>query len=82
MGLCLCALFTAAIVAAQPVWLFNSGHRRRDFTSMNDVVEAVARLITAVVANNFRAPRMNRRGGSAQESCRAIPSPSGGVEGQ
>jgi len=71
MGLCLCALFTVAIVAGQPVWLFNSGHMRRDFTSMNDVVEAVARLITAVVANNFRAPRMNRRGGSAPKKAAA-----------
>ena len=44
-------LFTAAIVAGRPVRLFNSGHMRRDFTFIDDVVEAVARLIEAAPAS-------------------------------
>jgi UDP-glucuronate 4-epimerase len=38
-------LFTQAIIDGRPVRLFNSGHMRRDFTFVDDVVEAVVRLI-------------------------------------
>jgi UDP-glucuronate 4-epimerase len=38
-------LFTQAIFDGQPLRLFNSGHMRRDFTYVDDVVEAVVRLI-------------------------------------
>jgi UDP-glucuronate 4-epimerase len=38
-------LFTEAILADRPVRLFNDGHMRRDFTYVDDVVEAVVRLI-------------------------------------
>jgi UDP-glucuronate 4-epimerase len=38
-------LFTEAIFAGRPVKLFNHGHMRRDFTYVDDVIEAVARLI-------------------------------------
>ena len=38
-------LFTEAIYAGRPVQLFNSGHMRRDFTFVDDVIEAVVRLI-------------------------------------
>jgi UDP-glucuronate 4-epimerase len=38
-------LFTEAILDGRPVRLFNSGHMRRDFTYVDDVVEAVLRLI-------------------------------------
>jgi UDP-glucuronate 4-epimerase len=38
-------LFTEAIFAGRPVRLFNDGHMRRDFTFVDDVIEAVVRLI-------------------------------------
>jgi UDP-glucuronate 4-epimerase len=39
-------LFTAAIVEGRPVRLFNNGRMRRDFTYIDDVTEAVVRLVT------------------------------------
>jgi UDP-glucuronate 4-epimerase len=39
-------LFTQAILDGRPVRLFNAGKMRRDFTYIDDVIEAVARLIT------------------------------------
>jgi UDP-glucuronate 4-epimerase len=38
-------LFTAAILEGKPIRLFNQGNTRRDFTYVDDVVEAVVRLI-------------------------------------
>jgi UDP-glucuronate 4-epimerase len=38
-------LFTDAILANRPITLFNEGRMRRDFTYVDDVVEAVVRLI-------------------------------------
>jgi UDP-glucuronate 4-epimerase len=38
-------LFTAAIRAGKPIKLFNQGNMRRDFTYIDDVVQAVVRLI-------------------------------------
>jgi len=40
-------LFTQAIFEDRPVRLYNHGHMRRDFTYVDDVIEAVARLIEA-----------------------------------
>jgi UDP-glucuronate 4-epimerase len=40
-------LFTQAIFEDQPVRLYNHGHMRRDFTYVDDVIEAVVRLIEA-----------------------------------
>ena len=39
-------LFADAIMAGRPIKLFNHGQMRRDFTYVDDVVEAVARLVT------------------------------------
>src|SRR5579871_6641516 len=36
--------FTKAILAGEPIDLFNEGHMRRDFTYVDDVVEAISRL--------------------------------------
>jgi UDP-glucuronate 4-epimerase len=44
--------FADAIVAGQPIKLFNHGDMRRDFTYVDDVIEAVVRLID-------RAPRVD-----------------------
>ena len=38
-------LFANAITAGKPINLFNNGNMRRDFTYVDDVVEAIARLI-------------------------------------
>jgi UDP-glucuronate 4-epimerase len=38
-------LFTEAIITGRPIRLFNYGQMRRDFTYIDDVVEALARLI-------------------------------------
>jgi UDP-glucuronate 4-epimerase len=38
-------LFTQAIFEDRPVRLYNHGHMRRDFTYVDDVIEAVVRLI-------------------------------------
>jgi UDP-glucuronate 4-epimerase len=38
-------LFTEAILAGEPIRLFNHGRMRRDFTYVDDVVEALVRLI-------------------------------------
>ena len=40
--------FADAIVAGQPIKLFNHGDMRRDFTYVDDVVEAIVRLIDHV----------------------------------
>ena len=41
-------LFTAAIIEGRPVKLFNNGHMKRDFTYIDDVTEAIVRLIDHV----------------------------------
>lgn len=38
-------LFTEAILAGRPIKLFNHGNMRRDFTYVDDVTEAVVRLV-------------------------------------
>jgi UDP-glucuronate 4-epimerase len=45
-------IFASAILAGQPIKLFNNGNMRRDFTYIDDVVEAIVRLVD-------RAPRAN-----------------------
>jgi UDP-glucuronate 4-epimerase len=45
-------LFTEAILQGRPVKLFNEGHMRRDFTYIDDAVEAVVRLLRRPPAPN------------------------------
>jgi UDP-glucuronate 4-epimerase len=45
-------LFTEAILEGRPIKLFNSGHMRRDFTYVDDAVEAVVRLVRCPPAPN------------------------------
>ena len=45
-------LFTAAIIEGRPIRLFNHGRMRRDFTYVDDVVEAVVRLVDRVPAGD------------------------------
>ena len=43
-------LFTAAIMDGKPIRLFNNGRMRRDFTYIDDVTEAVTRLVALPAA--------------------------------
>ena len=45
-------LFTEAILEDRPIKLFNNGHMRRDFTYVDDAVEAVVRLVRCPPAPN------------------------------
>lgn len=38
-------LFTKAILAGEPINIFNNGEMQRDFTYIDDIVEGVARII-------------------------------------
>ena len=45
-------IFAKAILAGEPIKLFNNGNMRRDFTYVDDVVESVVRLIDRPAAGN------------------------------
>lgn len=45
-------IFTKAILAGKPITLFNHGRMRRDFTYIDDVVEAVVRLVPRAPSGN------------------------------
>src|SRR5256884_8224279 len=45
-------LVTEAILEGRPIKLFNHGHMRRDFTYIDDAVEAVVRLVRRPAAPN------------------------------
>jgi len=45
-------LFAKAIMADEPIKLFNHGNMRRDFTYVDDVVESIARLVDRAPAGN------------------------------
>lgn len=45
-------LFTDAILAGKPIRLFNHGNMRRDFTYVDDVAEAVVRLVERPPSGN------------------------------
>ena len=47
-------LFTEAIMQGRPIKLFNNGRMRRDFTYIDDVVEAVVRLIEEAIGKPAR----------------------------
>ena len=49
-------LFTEAILENRPIKLFNNGHMRRDFTYVDDAVEAVVRLVRCPPAPNPARP--------------------------
>jgi UDP-glucuronate 4-epimerase len=45
-------IFAKAIMAGEPIKLFNNGNMRRDFTYVDDVVESVVRLIDRPAVGN------------------------------
>jgi UDP-glucuronate 4-epimerase len=49
-------IFAKAISEGRPIRLFNQGHMRRDFTYIDDVVEALERLISRVPARASLPP--------------------------
>jgi UDP-glucuronate 4-epimerase len=49
-------IFAKAIIEGQPIRLFNYGRMRRDFTYVDDVIEAVDRVIARVPAKADPAP--------------------------
>ena len=49
-------IFAKAIAEGQPIRLFNFGRMRRDFTYVDDVIEAVERLIARVPAKSDAPP--------------------------
>jgi UDP-glucuronate 4-epimerase len=46
-------IFAKAILAGEPIRLFNHGNMRRDFTYIDDIVEAIVRLIDRTPAPNM-----------------------------
>jgi len=49
-------IFAKAIAEGLPIRLFNHGHMRRDFTYVDDVIEAVERVIVRVPVKTDAAP--------------------------
>jgi UDP-glucuronate 4-epimerase len=49
-------LFTKAILAGEPIRVFNHGRMRRDFTYVDDIVEGVARVMARPPAAAGGAP--------------------------
>jgi UDP-glucuronate 4-epimerase len=45
-------IFAKAIIAGEPIKLFNNGNMRRDFTYVDDVVESIVRLVDRPPAGN------------------------------
>ena len=45
-------IFASALIAGQPIKLFNNGNMRRDFTYIDDVVESVVRLVDRAPSGN------------------------------
>ena len=44
--------FTRAIIAGEPIDVFNYGHHRRDFTYIDDIVEGIIRVLDRPAAGN------------------------------
>jgi UDP-glucuronate 4-epimerase len=44
--------FTRAILAGEPIEVFNYGHHRRDFTYIDDIVEGVVRVLDRIPTPN------------------------------
>src|SRR5262245_65489281 len=45
-------IFTRAILENKPIQIFNHGRMERDFTYIDDIVEAVVRLVDRILAPN------------------------------
>jgi UDP-glucuronate 4-epimerase len=47
-------LFTQAILAGEPIQVFNEGRMQRDFTYIDDIVEGIVRLVAKIATPNPR----------------------------
>lgn len=54
-------LFVNALMAGQPIWLFNHGKMRRNFTYIDDMARVVSKLVDLAPAE-IRLPQMRRLG--------------------
>ncbi|MCS6898722.1 MAG: NAD-dependent epimerase [Myxococcales bacterium] len=61
-------LFTRAMLAGEPIDVFNHGKMRRDFTYIDDIVEGVVRVLDRVAA-----PDPSWRGDAPDPSCSFAP---------
>ena len=52
-------LFTKAILAGEPIKVFNNGHHKRSFTYVDDIVEGVIRTVDTVPGTNAEWDAMN-----------------------
>ncbi|MCA9125682.1 MAG: NAD-dependent epimerase [Planctomycetales bacterium] len=59
-------LFTQAIFADRPIDVFNGGQMRRDFTYIDDIVEALVRLVNTIPAPDNLFDAMQPDPGSSQ----------------
>ena len=66
------ALFTKAILAGEPIKVFNHGRMRRDFTYIDDIVEGVVRVLDLIPAK--RPGRRIRCLRTSVEQCGPVPS--------
>jgi UDP-glucuronate 4-epimerase len=58
-------IFAKAIIAGEPIKLFNNGNMRRDFTYIDDVVESVVRLVDRPASGNKSFSSMSPDPGSS-----------------
>jgi UDP-glucuronate 4-epimerase len=52
-------LFTKAILAGEPIQVFNYGKHRRDFTYIDDIVEGIIRTLDNPAQSNFQWSGLN-----------------------
>jgi UDP-glucuronate 4-epimerase len=58
-------IFTKAIIAGEPIKLFNNGNMRRDFTYVDDVVESIVRLVDRPPPENSKPSALPDPGSSS-----------------
>src|SRR6185437_952093 len=58
-------IFAKAILAGEPIKLFNNGKMRRDFTYIDDVVESVVRLVDRAAVADAKYSTMSPDPGSS-----------------
>ncbi len=59
-------LFTKAILAGQPIKVFNNGHMKRDFTYIDDIIEGILRVMEKI-------PQTTNSGDTSEASQAPVP---------
>jgi UDP-glucuronate 4-epimerase len=52
-------IFTKSIIEGKPIEIFNQGNMERDFTYVDDIVEAISRLIDKIPVQNDKWDKLN-----------------------